>query len=181
MHDMETFEFVDVQKKNRKIILHKIILVTIYVFYVTSLLLIGTFIRIVAPLLAFIPLSLWILVFFTWKYTNIEYEYSITSGELTFSKIYGSRKRKVITKMMIKQFELVNKLDGREAADRLEMANPQKRYIAVSSIDDENVYYGVYKDDNGQNCVLYFKANDEALRIFRHYNSHAFMATWNKR
>ncbi len=181
MYEMETFEYVDVQKKNRRIIIHKIFLVMLYVFYVTSFLLLGAIIRLIAPLLAFIPLSLWILIFLTWKYTNIEYEYSITSGELTFSKIYGSRKRKFITRVMIKQFELIMNLDEREGLDRLEMFGPQKHYIAVSALTDENVYFALYTDEKGNKCVFYFKANDDALRIMKRYNSRAFTITWNKR
>lgn len=177
----ETFEYVDVKKKNRKIIMHKILLVMLYVFYVTTFLLVGTFTRLIAPLLAFIPLTLWILVFLTWKYTNIEYEYSITSGELTFSKIYGSRKRKFKMKVMIKQFELVMKYESGEAEDRLLMYEPQKEYIAVSSLDDEGVYYALFREDDGTHCVFYFKANDEALKIIKFYNSRAFISTWNKR
>ena len=60
-------------------------LILFYVTYVMAILFIGMKFSFIAPLLAFIPISLWIIVFITWRYVSVEYEYSLTSGTLTFT------------------------------------------------------------------------------------------------
>jgi len=180
MMEMDNFEYVDVQKKNGRVIRRKIALVSLYIIYALTFLILGALTRLIAPLLAFIPLTIWMMVFATWRYTNIEYEYSISSGELTYSKIYGGRSRKTQLKVIIKDFESIWKLESRESYDRAEMYKPKNKYVAVSSLDDENVYFALFQNKKHEPCIFYFKANDKALKIMKYYNSHAFIGMWNQ-
>ena len=94
MNEFSTYEFVVNQRIEGRWLLARIGLVFLYTAYALGLLILGLQTRIIAPLLALIPVTLWIIVFVTWRYTDVEYEYSITSGELTFAKIFGSRSRR---------------------------------------------------------------------------------------
>ena len=54
--------------------------------------------------LAVLPLCLLGLVLYFWKIFNCELEYSMVSGQMTFSRIYGGMKRKKILEVTIKDF-----------------------------------------------------------------------------
>ena len=96
MSDFERYEYVIKPKRDKKNVLGRIMLVIVYILFVIGWLFFGILTRIFFPLLALIPLSLWFLVFATWRYVNVEYEYAIESGIITFTKIYGGKSRKRI-------------------------------------------------------------------------------------
>jgi len=99
------FEYAVAEAKTKKLKLKKAGLLCAYVLW-GAIALIGGASTGFLPILCFIPLTIWILVFFTWKYTQIEYEYSFFSGKLTVSKILGGRSRKKMTEVMILIFPL---------------------------------------------------------------------------
>ena len=88
MSDFTTYEYVVGVKKGLATTLKKLGMLFLYVVFVVLWFIFG-FATKFFPLLALIPITLWILVFFTWRYVNVEYEYSFVSGELTVSKIFG--------------------------------------------------------------------------------------------
>ena len=93
MEEFQTYEYAVKQRIEGKWIAARIGLILLYILFVIGWILFGLKTGFV-PLLCHIPLTLWMLVFFTWRYTSVEYEYSVTSGILTFSKIYSGRFRK---------------------------------------------------------------------------------------
>ena len=94
MNEFQTYEVTAHQRIQGVWLIKRITLVFIYVAFVIAALLLGFLTRISVPLLAFIPIALWFLIFITWRYTDVDYEYSMTSGYLSFSRIYGLRSRK---------------------------------------------------------------------------------------
>ena len=70
------YEYVVAEKQSASLRMKKIALILLYVVWALGFLAVGLLLRIVAPLLAFIPITLWILVFFTWRFTQVEYEFS---------------------------------------------------------------------------------------------------------
>ena len=68
----------------------KLFLILFYVAFIGAYFAIIYITRII-PLGALIPVFLWILVYFTWRYVKQEYKYEISGSTLTFSVIYGAK------------------------------------------------------------------------------------------
>ena len=107
MNEFQTYEVTTHQRIQGIWLIKRITLVFIYIAFVIAALLLGFLTRISVPLLAFIPIALWLLIFITWRYTDVDYEYSMTSGYLSFSRIYGSRSRKQVFEAHIKSMALI--------------------------------------------------------------------------
>ena len=159
MNEFNTYEFVVAQKREGKVQLFRILAVVSYVL----------FFCVVAPwMVAVLPIFEWILIFFTWRYQSVEFEYSMTSGNITFSYIYGGRSRKTALETAIKRFQEVAPLDD-AALSRLEARDIQKEYRFISSDDAPDIYYALLEED-GELSVVLFEATQKALGILRFYN-----------
>ena len=77
------YEYTVAEKKNGKLVFKRITLIALYILWGAVFLFAGFALRIIVPFLALIPLSLWVLVFLTWRLTQVEYEYSFFGGALT--------------------------------------------------------------------------------------------------
>ena len=181
MNEFSTYEFSVKQRIEGKWILARAGLIFFYISYVAGWLTLGFTLRLVVPLLALIPVTLWILWFFTWRFVSVEYEYSITSGELTFSKIYGRRSRRAVLTLKLKDAVRIAPLDGGEESARAEAYRPEIAYSAISSLRAPDVYYILFEhgDKNGKGrrkqhrAIFYFEATERALQICRFYNPSA--------
>ena len=170
MNEFSTYEYV-VQRKNRGS--QKLKPMFFIIGYIVFALLALTFAvrsKLGAPLVALAPVALLLIIFLTWRYTKIEYEYSITSGVLTFSEIYGGKSRKVIAEFRIKDCSVIAPLsdpDKRELADRY---NAEISYIALSEKDAPDGYFALFENEKGKRCIFFFEATEKALKICRFYN-----------
>ncbi len=165
------YEYTVGQKKTATVILKRIALIVCYVLWVVILLLIGAQIKLIVPLLALIPLSLWIIIFLTWRWTQIEYEYSYFAGTLTVSRILGGRSRKMLCEITLRNLVSVRPCDEDSAA-RAEAFSSKRPLLAISSADAEGIYVALWNDAE-EKRVLYFEPTDKALRIIRSYNMSA--------
>ncbi len=132
-----------------------------------------------APLLCFIPLSLWAIVFLTWRYIKVSYQYMITSGKLCFAKQYGARTKKIQFEVAIKDAFLIAPMGIREYSERLELFAPTVTYNGVSSAKAKNQYYLAFENKDGKHCVFFFEATDKALELFSMYNRQNFKTVGN--
>lgn len=167
MNEFNTYEFVVAQKHEGKVQLFRILAVVSYVLFfcvVAAALILLHFPWMVAVL----PIFEWILIFFTWRYRSVEFEYSMTSGNITFSYIYGGRSRKTALETAIKRFQEIAPLDD-AALSRLEARDIQKEYRFISSDDAPDIYYALL-DEDGELSVVLFEATQKALEILRFYN-----------
>ena len=131
------------------------------------------------PSLAFLNVSIFFLPFFvflaakigpiTAAYGEISYEYSIASGEMEFSKIYGDRFRKKWFEVKLSDMEIIAPYDGMYA-DKADNGSYGKVYKAISSFDANNIYYGVWDDENGVRCIVFFEMIPKSLKMARSYN-----------
>lgn len=180
MNEFNTYEYTVAQKIEGKWKLARAGLITGYVLYVVILLFVGIFTRIIVPLLALIPVTLWMIVFCTWRYVKVEYEYSITSGIFTLSNVYGNRSRKKMLEIPIKDMTVVAPYNNEfpdqiaDADEKIQRFAPEVEHKAVSSFDSPDVYYALYSDKNtGERGIIWFEATEKALKIFKFYNSTA--------
>ena len=118
MNEFNTYEFVVSQKKEGKVNLYRILAVVGYVLFFLAVF--ATLCVLHIPqFVAVLPIFEWILIFFTWRYLSQEYEYSMTSGYMTFTVIYGGRSKKKKLEVCIKDMKEIAPYDEAACA-RLE-------------------------------------------------------------
>ena len=170
MEEFLTYEYTVETKGDPSLKRKKILLIIGYILYCAGLfILVMTVGKLFLPLFAVVPLTMLAIVPKTWRYTNPEYEYSITSGILTFSVVYGGRVRKKKFELAIKNMETVAPYTDTYKY-KIDEFGPSKTYIGFSSEDSPDAYFALFENDNGEKCVYYFDATQKALKVFRHYN-----------
>ena len=173
----DSYEYAVKKKLEGAVLLRRILFLSIYVLYVILILTIAILTRLAAPAIAFIPLTLWILVYLTFPYCSLEYEYSMIDGNITFSTIYGQRNRKENFSMRISGFIKVAPYNDNYKKTVEDFA-PEKVYSALSSEKAlHDVYFALFEDKNGKKCVFFFEATNRAIRILKYYNENTVMTT----
>ncbi len=121
------------------------------------------------PFIAVLPVLIWIISFFTWRYTQIEYEYVIIDGEMRMMKIYGDKNMRLLCKTRVSGMRKIAPYSGeyRDDADRIPEAN---RICGVSQMSSPDVYFGIFAED-GTEYALFFEATEKTLKVIKHYNS----------
>ena len=163
------YEYTVSEQKGRSLLFKRIALITIYVLWAFAWVILGAALRIIAPLLAFIPLTLWMLIFFTWRYTQVEYEYSFFSGILTVSRVLGGRSRRTLTEVTLRDLESVCPCNDENAA-RIDGFLAEHTVFAASSAQSDGLYAAMWNDEESGKQILYFEPNEKALKIIRYYN-----------
>lgn len=180
MADLQNYEFVVSQKAEGKWLFYRIFAVVGYVLFVLVFFTVGFISRLGVPMLALTPIFLWILVFFTWRYTCPEYELTTVSNTLHFAIVYGNRTRRPQMEVEFRQMLKIAPLDEAGEAE-LARYSPEKVYCAVSSMDAPDIYYAVWEMGEGEKqkhyAVLYFEATAQMLKICKYYNSRATVIT----
>ena len=169
------YEYTVREKSSHTLIFKRTTLIAIYVLWAVIWLMVGVVTRVLAPFLALIPISLWILVFLTWRLTQVEYEYSFFSGTLTVSRILGGRSRRELAKVTIREIGEIFPCDGEHSA-QIDRFGAQKTLLAASSSDAPDLYALLWRAEDGTACALFLEANEKARRILRYYNPSAFAA-----
>lgn len=171
------YEHIVKQKVEGSLLYKKICLILAYIIiFIMPLYLILT----LCPLFLWVPFILVILIvtviaiLMTWKYTNVEFEYSIFGDTISFVNIYGRKSRKGKLTVAIKDFSEIGKYT--DAAEKhLEEVVIDRDYLFISHLMAEHLYYGLF-DDDGDKCIVYFEATDKALSLIKKYNSSALRA-----
>lgn len=170
MNEFNTYEYVVEQKLKGAKVLRKVGLILFYVLFVIAWLIFG-FWSGMFPLLALCPVTLWMAIFFTWRYVQVEFEYSAVSGSVTFAAIYGNRSRKKLREIRIKDCVTIAPLN--EKYDYLiDRFAPEKTFDCRSCEDAEDGYF-MLADSDGKKIAIYFEATEKFLKICRFYNAAA--------
>ena len=167
MDDFSTYEYTVAQKSTGKWKLRKLGMIALYIVFILAWFVFGFWSHLF-PLLALIPFTTWALVFLTWRYVNVEYEYSMTSGTITFSNVYGNRSRKTQAEFKIKDCTLIAPLA--ESESKLTAFAPEKVVNALSSDNTPDAYL-MLANVEGKHVAVKFEATSKALKIFRFYNA----------
>lgn len=159
-------------KSEGKLKMRKLWLILAYIAFVVLYFVLFTVITKIVPLVAILPLLVWILVFFTWRYTKVEYEYAILQGAFHFSVIYGGRTRKELLEVKIKDMTVIAPYEG-EMIARTEAPDIARHYQFISSKDSPDRYAAIWVDEEGKKCSLLFEATNKTLKICKFYNQTA--------
>ena len=183
MSEFNSFEFVVEQAKEGKWVLLRVSMIALYVLYAAAVaIVIGVALPGMVPLFALVPVTLWIIVYFTWRFVSVEYEYSIMSGELTFSKIYGNKSRRKQMSMRLRDASLIAPLDGDVYSAKATAYQPEREFSAISSLKAPDIYFMLFELENPktgkkERAIFYFEATAGALKCCRFYNQSATVVT----
>ncbi len=180
MNEFSTYEFVVSQRIEGKWLLARIGMITLYVCFALGVLLAGISYKVLPPL-ALLPVFTWILVFATWRFVSVDYEYSITSGELVFSKIFGNRSRRTVLRLTLRDAVRIAPLENEQEVARANAYRPEREFSAISSPKAPDIYFILFEYATGgkekHRAIFYFEATQRALQICRFYNPSGTVAT----
>lgn len=106
------------------------------------------------------------LCYFTWPYTNIEYEYTTSSGDWRFVRIYGGKRRVPVLEVKIKDMQLIAPYTPETAK---EYSRAKVYDFRKNRRQTEDIYCAVFENEAGKNLIL-FQCTEKALSIFKYYN-----------
>ena len=165
------FEYAVAEAKNKALKLRKTLLILGYIVYVVVFF--AIFVSINIFMCAFVLISSIAVVWLTWRFTQIEYEYSFFAGELTVNRILGNRTRKNLTKVRIQAFSAVFPATELNQS-KIEAFAAEKTIFAASEAKAENLWVALWEDaESGKRMALYFEPNEKAIKILKYYNASA--------
>ena len=113
------------------------------------------------------------LIKITWKYLQLEYEYSFSYGTLCIAKIYGKRARKQVAEADIKSLIMIAQAT-QENIEKAERLDAEARVLAVSSEGAENIWLVLTGDKDEKRTMVFFEADERSLSILKSVNPHVF-------
>jgi hypothetical protein len=166
------YEYTVAEKKTPRLLFKRLTLIAFYVLWAATFLLAGVLIKLIVPFLALIPLSLWVLVFFTWRHTQVEYEYSFFSGSLTVSRVLGGRSRRVLCEVPIRNLADVLPYED-DFVRKIENFSAERTVFAASDESAPGLYVLLWNDERHGRTALFLEPTEKALKILRYYNMSA--------
>lgn len=166
------YEYVVAKAKTPTLLFQRFTLISLYVLWGVGLFLVGAATRLLVYFLALVPLSLWILVFFTWRLTQVEYEYSFFSGEVTVTRLLGGRTRRELCRVPIRSMSRILPYENDSSAE-IDAFAADKIIFAASGEDAPALYVALWGDSEKKRYALIFEANEKARRILQYYNRSA--------
>lgn len=167
------YEYVVKQAQNGRLIFLRAVLIVFYVLWtvgnVAVVLLHKNLFALIAVVL---PLSLWLLIRFTWRRTYVEYEYSIFGGVLTVSRILGGKSRKELVSVTLRNLAMVIPYDDAHFQPIVNF-DARKKMFAVSSMDAAVIYALLWKEGD-ERRLLCIEPDERLIKLIKHHNIAAF-------
>jgi len=107
------------------------------------------------------------LVFIGIKSTNLEFEYSVTNGELDIDKIIARSRRKRLISVHSSTFEYFAPLTT-ENKSMFEGDGALKKIDAFSSLESDNIYFAIYHKNNDK-IRLAFEPTEKMIADFSRF------------
>ena len=118
----------------------------------------------------FIPVEIAVVIYVAYKIIismNVEYEYSVTNGDLDIDRIVSKKRRKKLVSIKLRDAEYFAPFEDEHI--RVAEDTSIKRVIdASSSIDAPRLYFIIYYNNSEKTCLL-FEPTDEMIENFSHY------------
>jgi hypothetical protein len=171
--ELVDYEYTVAQKHEGKWRAYRWLMLGGYAAFAVTYFLIAYLTRFI-PIVAVLPLFIWMLVFFTYKYVNPEYKYKITAGHLTFYKNFGKKSYEILK---IKLCDAMYIMPLENALEKIRDVEPKVTHSALPSKICTDSYIILYKNERNEPCAFIFKATSEALNSLRFYNKNTVMST----
>jgi hypothetical protein len=116
---------------------------------------------------SFAPVLIVAIIYFAYifmKSTNLEFEYSVTNGDIDVDKIIAKRKRKRIFSAVTKDIEIIAKLKSDKYSS--EYKNIRNKIEAVTTMESNDLYFIVapYK---GEKTIIFFEPDQRMIDAFK--------------
>ena len=170
MEGQNMYEYVVSPAKQPAWRVKRLLAIIGYIIYALAFFILGAMSKFLIYMLALVPLSTWILVWFTWPFVSVDYEYSFVSGSMTLTKIMAGRKRKKVLELRIKELHTIAPYEG-DYIRQAEAFKPERSYDFVSSMQSPDLYFALFETADGRRGIIYFEATKAALKILRYYNT----------
>ena len=124
----------------------------------------------IAKYMYFIPIEVALVVYIAYKIIasmNVEYEYSVTNGDLDIDRVISKKRRKKMVAVKLRDVEYFAPFEGEhiKVAEDISI----KRIIdASSSLDAPRLHFIIYYY-NSVKTLLLFEPTDEMIENFSHY------------
>ena len=165
------FEYTVAEANNKALKTKKALFLAGYVLYVLVVFAVLTSIN--PYLISLVPVTLWMVIWLTWRFTQVEYEYSFFSGALTVSRVLGNRTRKKLLEIRIQNFSSVFAATEMNQS-KIEAFASENTIFAASEAKAENLWVALWTDaESGKRMALYFEPNEKAIKILKYYNAAA--------
>lgn len=172
MNEFQSYERLIRRKTEGKYIWQRIGLILAYFAFFAVWLIAALRLSFNAYLVVLAVLATVLIVLFTWRFTQVEYEYTFVSGTFYLAQIYGKRRRRAILEADLSRAILIAPYT--EAyADKAEALTPEEILWAVSSRKADNIWMLVWEEEAGKRLLLFWEADERSLRILRQYNPRA--------
>lgn len=162
-------EYAVVQRPEGKWRVKRVALIFLYIFVGVAWLVGVVGVLKLWPLGMFVPLVVWMLVFFTWRFVSVEHEYTMASGVISFAEIYGRRTRRQKAEFKIRELKKIAPMNRTYERD-FDDPRIAIRYDFRGSAASPDSYFFLFTTESGKTGVVLFEATAKALKIFRFYN-----------
>ena len=167
MNDSQNYEKLIQKKTEGKILLSKTLLIILYSVIAIVCVLLIIFLGDANPLLFVLAAVLeWLLITFSWKLTQVEYEYAIFEGVFVLSKILGKLNRKDIFENDLSEATMVAPYSDQYKKD-VEAKGIDRVIKSISSENAENIWFILFERENGEKTVVLFEADEKCLKLIR--------------
>lgn len=166
MNDFNSAEYVVTQAKEGKNRRLRSLLMTMYLVVGIGVVAILLAVKLV-PLVALVPLMVWIMVHFTWRKVNVEYKYVIAHSRVTFSECFSSGSDKVTIDVPVADFDYIGRLEDSE--QKVRDFAPAKTFDYRGSVSKPNVAVGLLTQ-NGVKTQVLFIYDKRTASLFKLYN-----------
>lgn len=108
---------------------------------------------------------------YLWRFADVEYEYLIAQGEMSFSAVYGKKSRREIYSFPVKEMEaLLSYGENRAECDAFTAA--ENRFYA-GSYEDPDTLCALIRREDGTAVLLFFQGTPKAVDALRRANPRA--------
>ena len=120
------------------------------------------------PLIAVLPLLLYILCLSTWRYVSYDVAYSFEAGTMVFRRVYGTRGRRIPReklRLQVKDAEYVGLLSAPRTAEATEGVAAVYDFLSSASVPNAAVI--VARDSTGRRIAVRFDCIRRVAKLMR--------------
>ncbi|MBQ8398682.1 MAG: hypothetical protein IJX08_01805 [Clostridia bacterium] len=153
--------------------LARILYIVVFIAVILGIIVLCTALLNVAGFMASTALSAvggWALWFFTHRYVDIEYSYAIENGELICTEIYGNKSDKLLLRTKMSNIEKTAPYEDPYKAEA-DAFDAKDRIYLISSPSSDQIYFSIYKKEDGSKGVVFYEGSSKTIRAFKYYNS----------
>ncbi len=132
-----------------------------------------SFLQFLGQFIPFLLLGIAFLMWYLWRYVSVEFEYTISGGEISFDVVYGRKQRKEYYTAKITRMEKIAPLAGKEIT-RESFPEIRREIFCASTKKNPNTWYAIVLEEDGGKTLLFFEMTAKAEKVLRFHNSRAF-------